>query len=134
MSKSLRLAGLVLAFPLSALAEPPACSSSSCPLAVSFASVSETRSYGLLITAPETGCRHVRFRVEGEGRFLGQTPPLAPGELAVVRLGRGFPKGHNQVLVAPIGCNRPPAAAWRVILAKIAPDHGWRASQVLESR
>ena len=95
-------------------------------MTVSIASISDTRSYGLLIAAPDTGCRHVRFRVVGV-TFLGQTPPLAPGELAVVRLGRGFPQGENLVTIASVGCDAHPAATRRVVLAKEAPDHGWRA-------
>lgn len=98
-------------------------------MAVSFASVSDSRSYGLLIAAPDSGCRHVRFRVEGAGSLLGQTPPLAPGELAVVRMGRGFPAGENLVTVASVGCDAHPAAWRRVVLAKLAPDHGWRAAR-----
>lgn len=126
MFKSLLLAGFLLAFPAVAPAGDR-CPRQGCPVAVHFASVSDSRSYGLLIAAPETGCRRVRFRVEGGGAFLGQTPPLRPGELAVVRLGRGFPKGQNLVTVAAVGCNARPAATRRVTLAKVSPDHGWRA-------
>lgn len=124
------LAGLVLAHP--ALAQPDTmdCPDRVCSVAVSFTSVSDSRSYGLLIAAPESGCRHVRFRVEGAGAiFLGHTPPLSPGELAVVRLGRGFPAGLNEVTVASVGCEAPPAATRRVVLAKVSPDHGWRVDR-----
>lgn len=99
-----------------------------CPTTVSLSSLSEQQSYGLLLAAPETGCRRVRFRVEEAGVLLGQTPPLGPGELAVVRLGRGFPKGQVRLRIAAIGCDRPPAAMRRVTLAKMSPDHGWRAA------
>jgi hypothetical protein len=129
MSKCLRVAGLTLlalSRPLSA--EPVSCGQSVCPTTISIASASEQRLYGLLLAAPETGCRHVRFRVEGTGVFLGQTPPLEPGELAVVRLGRGFPEGQVRLWIAAIGCDRPPAAMRRVTLAKMSPDHGWRAA------
>jgi hypothetical protein len=60
--------------------------------------------------------------------FLGHTPPLLPGELAVVRMGRGFPEGVNRVTVASVGCEAHPAATRRVVLAKASPDHGWRAA------
>ena len=125
MTKAFLLAGLLLALPAPVLPND-ICHAEGCPVTVSFASVSATRSYGLLIAAPDTGCRHVRFRVEG-AQFLGQTPPLAPGELAVVRLGRGFPQGENLVTIASVGCDAHPAATRRVVLAKVAPDHGWRA-------
>ena len=130
MTKSF-LAGATLAFILfpsaPLLARDEACIAKGCPTAVRFLSVSQSRIYGLLIAAPDSGCRHVRFRVEGAGAvFLGHTPPLSPGELAVVRLGPGFPAGENQVTVASVGCDAPPAATRRVVLAKLAPDHGWR--------
>lgn len=128
MSKPLLLAGVFLVIPTTLFAETDACADQGCRIAVHFASVSDSRSYGLLIAAPEAGCRRVRFRVEGDDGFLGQTPPLAPGELAVVRMGGGFPEGRNQVTVAAIGCDAVPAATRRVTFAKIAPDHGWRAS------
>ncbi len=96
---------------------------------ISFGSVSDSRSYGLLVAAPDSGCRHVRFRVEGEVSVLGQSPPLGPGELAVVRMGRGFPAGENRVTVASVGCDAHPAAWRRVVLVKLSPDHGWRAAR-----
>lgn len=126
MTKAFLLAGLVLAFPVPASPNHDACQPGGCPVRISFASVSDSRSYGLLIAAPDSGCRHVRFRIEGSA-FLGQTPPLAPGELAVVRLGRGFPQGENWVTIASVGCSAHPAATRRVVLAKVSPDHGWRA-------
>lgn len=122
------LAGLALSSPAFPQPDEDSCHQQGCPVAVSFASVSDSRSYGLLIAAPDDGCRHMRFRVEREGAvLLGQTPTLSPGELAVVRLGRGFPAGMNRVTVASLGCDAPPAATRRVVFAKIAPDHGWRA-------
>lgn len=128
MPSAFLVAGLVLALTVPARSADETCLTSGCPTAVSFASVSDNRSYGLLIAAPDSGCRHVRFRVEGEGAvFLGHTPPLAPGELAVVRMGRGFPEGENRVTVASLGCDAPPAATRRVVLGKAGPDHGWRA-------
>ncbi|HLQ19853.1 MAG TPA: hypothetical protein VK146_12825 [Tabrizicola sp.] len=132
MFKPLLLAaGVFLAPPVHA---DDVCLDRGCPTAVSFASASDSRSYGLLIAAPESGCARVRFRVQGAESFLGQTPPLAPGELAVVRLGRGFPEGRNEVQVAAVGCDRPPAATRQVVLAKLSPDHGWRAIRAMALR
>lgn len=128
MTKPLVLMGLMLALSSPALARDDGCSGAGCPTAVFFQSVSTFRSYGLLIAAPDSGCRHVRFRVKAGGVLLGNTPPLAPGELAVVRMGHGFPEGENQVMVASLGCDAPPAATRRVVLAKDGPDHGWRAA------
>ena len=125
----LSLAWFSLAWPATAQPVDDACRQRGCPVTVSFASVSDSRSYGLLIAAPDIGCRHVRFRVEGAGEvFLGHTPPLSPGELAVVRMGRGFPVGVNLVTVASVGCDAHPAATRRVVMAKVSPDHGWRAA------
>jgi hypothetical protein len=131
MLKSLVLSGLLMAGFVQA---DQTCARRGCPVAAHFASVSDSRSYGLLIAAPESGCRRVRFRVEGKGAYLGQTPPLGPGELAVVRIGRGFPEGRVDVTIDAIGCDQPPAAMRRVTLSKIAPDHGWRASRSLALR
>lgn len=128
MTRAFLLAGLALAVFAPVQAQEARCPLRGCVMAVNFASVSDSRSYGLLIAAPEAGCRHVRFRVEGGGSLLGQTPPLAPGELAVVRMGRGFPEGENRVTVASVGCDAQPAAWRRVVLAKLSPDHGWRAA------
>lgn len=127
MKIALALACAMLAVP--SLAEIQAdCSAKGCVTQVPFASTSDSRSYGILLAAPDSGCRHVRFRVEGtSSRFLGQSPPLAPGELAVVRMGRGFPQGKNWVTIASVGCDTAPAAIRRVILAKTGPDHSWRA-------
>jgi hypothetical protein len=129
MFKLLLLAGAILASAALAGPEVLACQAKGCPTLVSFSSSSASRSYGLLIAAPDSGCRHVRFRVEGAGAaFLGHTPPLAPGELAVVRLGRGFPEGRNWLKVAAVGCKTHPATLRRVVLAQQGPDHSWRAA------
>ena len=128
MTSQFLIAGFCLAFPLIATAEDQGCRTSGCHMSYSLTSTSETRSYALLIAAPETGCRRVRFRVEGASAgFLGHTPPLGPGELAVVRVGRGFDAGEHELTIAAEGCASPPAAARRVTLAKASPDHGWRA-------
>jgi hypothetical protein len=131
MTNILLLAGLALLIPFTARADHDgACHSTGCPTVISFASISDSRTYGLLIAAPYTGCRHVRFRVEGaDSGYLGQSPPLDPGALAVIRLGRGFPAGENRVTVASVGCDTPPAATRRVIFDKAGPDHGWRAAE-----
>ena len=59
--------------------------------------------------------------------FLGHTQPLAPGELGVVRMGEGFAAGEHELTIAAEGCYTRPAATRRVTLAKLSPDHGWRA-------
>jgi hypothetical protein len=126
------LAGLCLVVSLSASAEPLSCLGSACRASYSLTSTSMTRSYALLIVAPESGCRRVRFRIEGEGAvFLGHTPALAPGEVAVVRLGSGFSEGMHPLRIASEGCNARPALTRRVTLRKSSPDHGWRASMVV---
>jgi hypothetical protein len=128
MSKAVVLAGLCLLFAPSVHADRADCHSA-CPVAFRLNSLSETRTYGLLIAAPDAGCRHVRFRVEDDVQgFLGHTPPLGPGELAVVRIGRGFSTGEHVLTIASEGCGARPAATRRVTLAKQSPDHGWRAA------
>jgi hypothetical protein len=130
MTKVFILASLTLALSLPLQARDDIFAPQAGFTAVWFKSVSERRSYGLLIAAPDSGCRHVRFRVEGRGQaFLGHTPPLEPGQLAVVRLGMGFPAGENELTIASVGCDVHPAATRRVVFAKIGPDHGWRATQ-----
>ena len=94
-------------------------------------SISEGRSYGLLVVAPIEGCRAVRYLIREKGRLLGRSPPLAPGELAVVRLGRGFAEGEHRLEIVAAGCSVGNAAVRRVVLAKTSPDHGWRASLFL---
>lgn len=133
MTKALLLAGLLMAIPAMSRADD-LCANKACQVQIGFVSASEQRQYGLLIAAPKTGCRRVRFRVIQGSSFLGQTPPLEPGGSAVVRLGRGFRVGPVLVTVRPIGCDIQPAALRRVTLAKLAPDHGWRASRELALR
>lgn len=128
MKIAFALAWLALATPTFSDTDSDRCDPRACATEVHFASTSEGRNYGLLVAAPDAGCRHVRFRVHGtNARVLGQSPPLAPGELAVVRMGRGFPQGQNWVTIASVGCGKPPSAIRRVILAKVGPDHSWRA-------
>jgi hypothetical protein len=128
MAKIILLAGLCLSIASSAMADDASCRAS-CQTSYRMTSLSATRAYGLLIAAPDTGCRHVRFRVQDlAAGFLGQTPPLAPGELAVVRMGRGFATGDHVLTIASEGCVARPAATRRVTLTKHSPDHGWRAA------
>lgn len=127
----LLLASLVLAAPALAEDDAVGCAPAGCAMSVSFDSSSERHSYGLLLAAPMSGCLRVRFRVTHvHAGFLGQSPPLAPGQLAVVRLGRGFPQGENRVTVASVGCDAPPAETRRVILANTGPDHSWRSARM----
>ncbi|RYI30949.1 MAG: hypothetical protein EON48_05075 [Acetobacteraceae bacterium] len=128
MTNPLLLASLLIAPMHPAFARDDGCTGTVCATAVVFQSVSALRSYGLLIAAPDSGCRHVRYRVKSGDTLLGNTPALAPGELAVVHLGQGFPAGETRLTVASVGCNASPAATRRVVLAKAAPDHGWRIS------
>ncbi len=94
-------------------------------------SASETKSYGVLLTAPESDCRHVRYRVMAGGVTLGHTPPLEPGEAVVLRVGQGYAAGDHALVIAAIGCAAPAVAPRRVTLAKASPDHGWRAARVM---
>jgi hypothetical protein len=130
MFKSLLLAGLSLLIPLSVCAEPVPCQEDGCAQGFVLSSTSETSSYGLLITAPDPGCRRLRYRIETEARqFLGHTPPLGPGETVVVRVGQGFAQGLHALSIRPEGCRSLPAMVLRVVLRKPAPNHGWRAER-----
>ncbi|MFN5998052.1 MAG: hypothetical protein ACK47C_05390 [Paracoccaceae bacterium] len=127
MTKAIPLAGLFLALSVPVLADTVACRSG-CGTSYLLTSASETRSYGILIAAPDAGCRHVRFRVEdATATYLGRTPTMEPGELAVVRMGKGFAKGDHFLMIGAEGCDVRPAATRRVTLAKQSPDHGWRS-------
>lgn len=133
MKPSLLLAAGLALFPLSLAADPipdvAACADAACPYTFSLRSLSDLGLYGLLIAAPDTGCKRVRFRIESEGgNFLGQTPPLAAGELAVVRFGQRFAEGDHALTIAADGCDTQPSAARQVTLRKTSPDHGWRAA------
>ena len=86
---------------------------------------SDLRSYGVWVSAPEKGCRVVRYVVASAGRTLGHSPPLRPGDGALIRIGRGFAMGDHVLDVTGIGCDAPPAEARRVLLGKTAPDHSW---------
>jgi hypothetical protein len=131
MSPFAFLAGLVLLhFPSLAVAEPVRCQVGTCDRAFTLQSVSATKSYALLLAAPEAGCRHVRFTVSSvSGGLLGQTTALSPGELGLVRIGRGFAAGPTDLVIAANGCKLPPTMVRRVTLAKTSPDHGARATR-----
>ena len=108
------------------------CHQNACRQVFPLASVSEVKSYGILLAAPDQGCVRVRFRVETAARgFLGHTPPLAPGEMSVVRIGHGFAEGQTLLRIVAEGCATAPALVRRVTLAKGSPDHGARSAAVL---
>ncbi|MCB6177365.1 hypothetical protein LHP98_04380 [Rhodobacter sp. Har01] len=98
-----------------------------------FTSYSEARAYGLVLTAPASGCPALRYKLVGAlGAVLGRSPLLSPGEIAVVRIGRGFPEGANSLKIVTQGCAASPRAALvplavrRIAVGKASPDHGWR--------
>ena len=121
--------GLLLLLAGSANPEPQTCDRSICTHLVPIESAADHKVYGLLIGAPEAGCRLVRYRVETEGRvLLGKTPALAAGEVAVVRIGNGFQPGFHTLVVTAEGCTKPLRLCRQVTLRKASPDHGWRAA------
>jgi hypothetical protein len=133
MKRLLLLAGWLVLLPVSLVADPipdaSDCAGEGCPFSVNLRSASDRGLYGLLIAAPDSGCWRVRFRVETDaGSFLGQTPPLSAGELAVVRFGQHFSQGDHALTIASDGCETQPAATRLVTLRKSSPDHGWRAA------
>ena len=99
-------------------------------VALVLASVSEAKSYGLLVSAPETGCAAMRVFVRGEGGLLGQSGTVRAGQVAVVRMGRGFAEGDHQLTMEGAGCKVVPVAKRWVVLGKASPDHGWRAGVI----
>lgn len=102
------------------------------PSGFSLASVSASRSYGVLLAAPEAGCAPVRYRVESAtGGYLGQSGPVGPGGVALVRVGAGFATGAHELQIATLGCVAPPAQTRQVSFRKASPDHGWRAARAL---
>jgi hypothetical protein len=96
--KSMRAGvGLLLLLAGSAKPQPQTCDRSICTYMVRIASVADDKVCGLLMGAPEAGCRLVRYRVETAGRRrLGKTPVLAAGEMAVVRIGNGFRRASTR--------------------------------------
>lgn len=128
--KALVLAGVALFVACPAAADTLNCDVRHCALMFSLQSVSEAKSYGLLLEAPAGKCRRVRYSVKSaSAEFLGQTPPLGPGDIAVVRVGRGFSQGDHVLTIAAEGCADRPVGTRRVTLAKASPDHGWRAAK-----
>ncbi|MFN6925580.1 MAG: hypothetical protein ACK4P8_08005 [Tabrizicola sp.] len=133
MRTLLRIAALMAVLPLPLSAEPDGCDPQGCRAEFRLASTSDFGSYGILIIAPDSGCGRLRFRVEGpSGDFLGHTPPLGPGQLAVVRIGQRFPVGEYLLTIVAEGCAAIPASVRKVTLAKLSPDHGWRAASMAQ--
>jgi hypothetical protein len=127
--KALILAGLAFCATDPASADTLTCDARFCAQVFNLQSLSETKSYGLLLEAPEGDCRHVRYRVtSASAEFLGHTPPLGPGEVAVVRMGRGFSEGDHVLTIGAEGCAARPVLTRRVTLSKASPDHGWRSA------
>ncbi|MDM7930313.1 hypothetical protein [Tabrizicola sp.] len=125
----LLFAVLVVIMGQSSHADHGGCDPEDCRTEFRLSSTSDLRKYGILIVAPKDGCHRMRFRVQGESEvWLGHTPPLGPGELAVVRMGLGFPPGDHVLTITAVGCDAFPATLRRVTLAKFSPDHGWRAA------
>jgi hypothetical protein len=117
-----------------AIADHHICPRQPCPTAVEIVSLNEGKVYGLLLSAPKTGCRRLRYRIETTGHdLLGLSPVLLPGEMAVVRIGSGYTVGFHKLLVWAEGCSPASIHARRVTLRKGSPDHGWRASVILAS-
>jgi hypothetical protein len=89
------------------------------------------KSYGVLVEAPPSDCAHARFVVSEGRQVLGHTPPLAPGDRAVVRMGARFDEGTHVLTVRATGCQAGTPALSRVVLGKRGPDHGWRAERLM---
>jgi hypothetical protein len=123
---------LLMLFAGGAHSQPESCDRPSCPHEIRIASVAEDKLYGLLLQAPEAGCRQVRYRVETiRQALLGKTPVLTAGEVAVVRIGNGYRAGAHTLIVTGEGCGKAPDLSRRVTLRKTSPDHGWRAALVM---
>lgn len=127
--KMIFLAVSVLCLAESAASESLACGSWPCEQTYTLESVSAAKSYGLLLQAPNGDCRRMRYSVRSESAvFLGHTRPLGPGEVAIVRIGRGFSEGGHALTIDAEGCVGWSVKTRRVTLAKPSPDHGWLAS------
>lgn len=128
--KAVILTGLALCVASPIAADRLSCFDGRCSTLYNLSSVSEAKSYGLLLEAPVGECRRVRYSVRNaSARVLGHTPPLGPGEVAVVRMGRGFAEGDHELTIAAEGCATQPLTTRRVTLAKASPDHGWRSAK-----
>jgi hypothetical protein len=135
MKNTLAGVGLLVLFAGSVTSLPRTCHRAICIFTVRISSITEETVYGLLIGAPEVGCRLVRYQVETAGReLLGKTPVLAAGEMGVVRIGNGFQPGDHTLLVTAEGCTGPLALLRQVTLRKASPDHGWRAARANAAR
>jgi hypothetical protein len=111
----------VAALGVSAFADTVSVSRPSYPYVLS--ATADTHSYGLWLTAPASGARAVRYIVVLDQARLGASPPLRPGEGAVIRIGRGFAEGDHALAITCIGCEVAPPKARRVILGRSSPDH-----------
>lgn len=89
-------------------------------------STSERVSYGVLVVAPDKGCAAARVTVRAGGGGHWRSATLGPGEIAVVRLGRGFAVGQHALQVGTAGCQGAAFPARRVLLGQASPGHGWR--------
>lgn len=89
------------------------------------ASTSAEVRYGLLVMADED-CNQSRVTVQIDD-LTWKSRTLGPGEITVVRMGRGFSEGAHVLKVVSAGCLGAPYAARSVVLGKLSPDHGWRA-------
>jgi hypothetical protein len=122
-------AGVGLLLLLAGSAHADTCTRAPCPHIVQIAALAEDKSYGLLLRAPEEGCRRVRYRIETTGEvLLGRSPALAAGEVAVERIGTGLRAGAHDIVVVAEGCSKAPDLMRRVTFGKTSPDHGWRAA------
>jgi hypothetical protein len=120
-----------------ASARPVPCDGGVCmPVTFRLTSLSETARYGLLVTSPtEIACGSVQFILsDAGGGVVGRTQALHPGEMQVVRIGRGYPAGDYALQITASGCPVAPAHVRHVRLGKPSPDHGWRAAMVMQAR
>ena len=129
--KRIFLAGAAALCATPALADQTPCVGH-CRVTYQLASVSDSKSYGLLLEAPISACGRVRYSVSDGSGVLGRSPTLVPGALAVVRIGGGFAEGSHGLTIATsggkAGCASAPIRVRRVTLGKASPDHDWMAS------
>jgi hypothetical protein len=127
------LLGLLLAAP-AVRAEPPSCDLGSYCAAhqsIAFYSVNDGKPYAILLRAPESlACPDVRYRlIDAEARLVGDTPPLAQGQIAVLRIGQDYARGPHSLTVMTEGpCEARPQLLRPLRLNKPSPDHSWRSN------
>jgi hypothetical protein len=130
--------GGLLAFCLTispVFANPVPCHAGVCqPADFALSSLSPQARYGLLIESPvDLGCAAVQFVItDHRGGIVGRSHALGPGAVQVVRIGQGFQAGAHPLRIVASGCPARPAVVRRVRLGKASPDHGWRASAVVQ--